>query len=740
MSPGVIALAGNPNTGKTEVFNALTGLRQATGNYAGVTVERSTGAGRLNGQLVQFLDLPGAYSLAARDPSEQVTVDVIAGRRTDEAPVDVVVAVADASNLERNLYLATQLRELGKPLVVALNMIDIAERQGLHIDAEALSKALGCPVVPLCARKRQGISELRDALTNTLTKSNGNPAHPAVEYPDELVEAVQQMQKQLTAAGEPASFGMALRLLADAGGELESDLGRTLGPAGRDALLSLRERTESELQDSIPAVEAQSRYAWIRTVLDRAVQKKKLMDRGWTVWADAVLLHRVAGPILFAGIMLFVFQAIFTGSAPLMEAIERGIAEASVAVEAAVPGEITSSLVAQGIIGGVGSVLVFLPPILVLALFIALLEDCGYMARAAFIMDRVFKWCGLSGKSFIPLLTGFGCAIPAIMATRTIESSRERIATILIVPLMSCAARLPVYALLIGAFIPARPVLGGVLGLQGLVLFAVYILGLVIALPVAWLLNRTVLKSEATPFLLELPTYKMPHARTIGHKVYLQGKDFVVNAGGIILAMTIVVWALAFFPREEPVPETGIPAVSASSGHEAPRPIPADAPTGDVLERPGQLNNSYLGRIGRTLEPVFKPVGWDWRVGTAVLAAFPAREVVVAAMGAIFHLEESGGRQTPADADEQEIPDDDQQGLRARLQEATWPGGEPLFTLPMVAGLLVFTALCLQCGPTLAVMRRSTGSWRWPLFAFTSMTLLAYGGALLTYQLGMWLQ
>ncbi|MFO7774488.1 MAG: ferrous iron transport protein B [Candidatus Hydrogenedentota bacterium] len=754
MSRVVIALAGNPNTGKTEVFNALTGLRQATGNYPGVTVERSTGAGRLNGQSVQFLDLPGAYSLAARDPSEEVTVDVIAGRRIDEAPVDAVVAVADASNLERNLYLATQLRELGKPLVVALNMIDIAERRGLHIDMEALSKALGCPVVPMCARKRQGIESLRAALANALTKSNGYPAQPAVEYPPQLLDALHQVQKQLTAAGEPASFGMALRLLADAGGELESDLGRTLGPAGRDALLSLRESTESELQDSIAAVEAQSRYAWIRNVLEGAVQKRKLTDRSWTGWADAVLLHRVAGPILFAGIMLFVFQAIFTGSAPLMEAIEDGVAEASVAVEAALPGEITSSLVAQGIMGGVGSVLVFLPPILVLALFIALLEDCGYMARAAFIMDRVFKWCGLSGKSFIPLLTGFGCAVPAIMATRTIESSRERIATILIVPLMSCAARLPVYALLIGAFIPARPVLGGVLGLQGLVLFAVYILGLVIALPVAWLLNRTVLKSEATPFLLELPTYKMPRVRTIGHKVFLQGKDFVVNAGGIILAMTIVVWALAFFPQEESLPETETPAVFAAApgqrplvghaeaprGHEAPNTIHADAPSEEMLGSPGQLNNSYLGRIGRTLEPVFKPVGWDWRVGTAVLAAFPAREVVVSATGAIFHLEESGGRRTPAYAEDRgQAAPDDQQGLRARLQEATWPDGKPLFTLPMVLGLLVFTSLCLQCGPTLAVMRRATGSWRWPVSAFVAMTLLAYGGALLTYQLGMWL-
>jgi len=761
MRGAVVALAGNPNTGKTEVFNALTGLRQATGNYPGVTVERSMGAGQLNGQAVQFIDLPGTYSLAARDPSEQVTVDVISGRRSDEAPVDAVVAVADASNLERNLYLATQLGELGKPVVVALNMIDIAERRGLHIDTEALGTALGCPVVPVCARKRQGVGALRGALTKALAESNGNSAQPAVEYPAHLTNAVQQVQEQLAAAGEPASFGMALRLLADAGGELETDIGRSLGAGERDALLTLREKTESELQDSIASVEAQSRYAWIRNVLEGAVQKGKLTDRGWTAWADAVLVHRVAGPILFAGIMLLVFQAIFAGSDPLMHEIEHAFADASAVVDAAIPGEIMSSLIAHGIMGGVGSVLIFLPPILLLALFIALLEDCGYMARAAFIMDRVFKWCGLSGKSFIPLLTGFGCAVPAIMATRTIESSRERLITICIVPLMSCAARLPVYALLIGAFIPARPFLGGVLGLQGLVLFGVYILGLVIALPAAWLLNRTVLKSEATPFLLELPTYKAPRLRTIAHKVFLQGKDFVVNAGSIILAMTIVVWALAFFPREDPDPEPdpGTPAVFAVAHHQQPtvgyafgpqghggipEAIPAHSPAEEMLGRPGELDDSYLGRMGRSLEPVFKPVGWDWRVGTAVLAAFPAREVVVAAMGAIFYLEgeaEAGDHGHAHDHNHGHDHDHhhDQEGLRARLQEATWPDGEPLFTLPMVAGLLVFTALCLQCGPTLAVMRRSTGSWRWPLLAFTSMTLLAYVGALLTYQGGMWL-
>ncbi len=765
MRGAVVAVAGNPNTGKTEVFNALTGLRQATGNYPGVTVERSMGKGQLNGRPVHFIDLPGTYSLAARDPSEQVTVDVISGRRADDPSVDAVLAVADASNLERNLYLATQLRELGKPVVVALNMIDIAERRGLHIDTEALGKALGCTVIPVCARKRQGIAALRGALAAALSNENGGLAQPAVEYPDELLDAVQQAQQQLTASGEPASFGMALRLLADAGGQLEHTLLPVLTSAGRDKVLALREQTESGLQDSIASVEAQSRYAWIRKILEGAVQKGKLTDRGWTAWADAVLVHRVAGPILFAGIMLLVFQAIFAGSDPVMHEIEHAFADASAAVDAAIPGEIMSSLIAHGIMGGVGSVLIFLPPILMLALFIALLEDCGYMARAAFIMDRVFKWCGLSGKSFIPLLTGFGCAIPAIMATRTIESSRERIATTLIVPLMSCAARLPVYALLIGAFIPARPFLGGILGLQGLVLFGVYILGLVIALPAAWLLNRTVLKSEATPFLLELPTYKAPRLRTIGHKVFLQGKDFVVNAGSIILAMTVVVWALAFFPREEPEPDTGTPAVFAAAQHQQPtvgyaydwqshgdmpEVVPAHSPAEEMLGRPGQLDNSYLGRMGRSLEPVFKPVGWDWRVGTAVIAAFPAREIVVAAMGAIFYLEgeaEAGGH-THAHShghdhghghDDDHHHHHDQEGLRARLQEATWPDGEPLFTLPMVAGLLVFTALCLQCGPTLAIMRRTTGSWRWPLSAFAAMTLLAYGGAFLTYQLGMWL-
>ncbi len=758
MSSPVIALAGNPNTGKTEVFNALTGLRQGTGNYPGVTVERSVGMGRLNGQAVQFIDLPGAYSLAARDPSEQVAVDVIAGVQPGDLAADAVLAVVDSSNLERNLYFATQLSELGKPLVVALNMTDIAQRRGLRIDAEALSEALGCPMVPICARSRQGMTALREAMAKALAASNGAPPRVVVEYPDALVDAVRGVQERLAATGKAASFGVALRLLADEGCELEREGVSALGPAFRDELARLREKAVSGAGGTVAALEAHSRYAWIRGVLENAVQRTKSSERGWTGRADVVLIHRTAGPLIFAGVMLLVFQAIFAGSAPLMEAIEHGFANASAAVEAALPGEIMASLIAHGIMGGVGSVLVFLPPILALALFIALLEDCGYMARAAFIMDRVFQWCGLSGKSFIPLLTGFGCAIPAIMATRTIESPRERLVTIFIVPLMSCAARLPVYALLIGAFIPARPILGGVLGLQGLVLFAVYVLGLAIALPAAWLLNRALFKAEAAPFLLELPTYKAPSPRTIAYKVFLQGKDFVVNAGSIILAMTIVVWALAFFPREEdpgPTPQAAPVRLAlhqqpAAVGHafggspsQTPQGIPAHSPAEEMLGRPGQLDDSYLGRMGRTLEPLFKPVGWDWRVGTAVIAAFPAREVVVAAMGAIFHLEGDGhaGHHSHDHGHDHDHDHDhhhhDQEGLRARLQEATWPDGEPLFTLPMVAGLLVFTALCLQCGPTLAVMRRSTGSWRWPLFAFTTMTLLAYLGALIIYQGGM---
>ncbi len=744
MSAPVVALAGNPNTGKTVLFNALTGLRQATGNYAGVTVERSVGAGRLNGGAVRFVDLPGAYSLAARDPSEEVTAAALMGRLPGETPPAAVLAVADASNLERSLYLITQLLELGTPIVVAVNMMDIAARRGLKLDPGALSAALGCPVIPICARRLDGMDALRDALTDALAAAPDAAIRTRptpVAYPPSLTDAVHTLQAELRAAGDLGEFATALRLLVDEDGVLEAALAPRLGSGGREVLNALRREALTEGRELLAAMEAESRYAWIRERLEEAAP---VQDK-WTAWLDAILVHPVGGPVIFALVMLLVFQSIYAWPAPFMEFIEDGFALAGERVSALLPGEVTASLVADGVIGGVGSLLVFLPQILVLALFIALLEDCGYMARAAFIMDRLFKWCGLSGKSFIPMLSGFACAIPAIMATRTIESPRERLATILIVPLTSCAARLPVYTLLIGAFVPARPIAGGVLGLQGLVLLALYALGVLIALPAAWLLTRFVLKGADAPFLLELPGYKTPHARTVTHRVYMQGKDFVVNAGGFILAMSVLVWALAYFPRCEPAVSEAPPAGSSVFAAEAAGavergPVPgfafeegADAfyfAHGPVVEPEapearGQLANSYLGRMGRALEPAFTPLGWDWRVGTAVLAAFPAREVVAAAMGAIFHMEADDAGAGP--------------GLRARLQEASWPDGEPLFTLPMVFGLLVFTALCCQCGPTLAVMRRATGAWRWPILAFAVMTLLAYTAAFLTYQGTSWL-
>ena len=709
----VIAVVGNPNVGKSALFNHLTGLNQATGNYPGVTVERKRGVLRGGGEIT-LVDLPGAYSLAPRSLDEQVTADVLFGRQPGESPVSAVLAVLDATNLSRSLYLLSQLLELDLPVAVALNRIDISQRRNWSIDPGALSSMLGAPVYPVCGRDGRGVDDLIEGLRGVIEYAS--TTEPPAVLAGALAEAVSELSGALAERrAAPVSRAEACRLLVDEPGHSARGVRAVQDPALRSRVESLRRQVSSS--DGLAAIEAAARHQWARETARECTVTMGAEDDPWRAWIDAVLTHRVFGLALFGLLMLIVFQAIFAGAEPIMEFIEDGAGALGAAARAVAPGDMAGSLLADGIIGGVGSVIVFLPQILMLTFFVAVLEDSGYMARAAFLMDRLFSWCGLSGKSFLPMLTSFACAIPGIMATRSIENHRDRLATMLVIPLMSCAARLPVYTLLIAAFVPAHAVAGGWLGLRGLVLFGLYLLGVIIALPAAWLIKRWLLPGAPAPFLLELPSYQIPRLRTVALRVYEQAKDFLLTAGTIIFAMAIIVWALAYFPRSADV----------AAEFEAERETAAAALTGEELEgrfaaidrreSAAFLRDSYLGRAGHWVEPVFEPLGWDWRISTAVLASFPARELVVAAMGTVFHLGGDGG---------------DEPGLRAALQRAERPGGTPLFTLPVVAGLLVFTALCCQCGSTLAVMRRATGTWRWPLFAFAYMTLLAYAGAWLT--------
>ncbi|REJ70553.1 MAG: ferrous iron transport protein B [Planctomycetota bacterium] len=726
-----IALVGNPNTGKSTLFNALCGVRQRVGNYPGVTVEKKVGHVRGKHRTLELIDLPGTYSLAPHSPDEMVTVDVLLGRRTDAASPDAVLAIVDAANLERNLYLVSQLLELDKPVVVALNMMDVAREREVEVDVSRLADQLGVPVIPLEAHRKVGLAELRAVLDDIESLPSRTASSP---FPALFQETVAELNVALSANGEAdAKIGRELprflveRLLLDTGGYLEGHLLADADPQHRASLVAARD-TLANAGMPVPGIEAVSRYRWAGEVTRDAVRQPRARAATLTDRIDQVLTHWVAGTLIFVLLMLVVFTSIFTFAPVPMGWIESLFELAGDFVSARLADGALKSLLVDGVLAGLGGVVVFLPQILVLFFFIALLEDCGYMARAAYLMDKLMSRVGLSGKSFIPLLSSFACAVPGIMAARVIENPRDRMVTILVAPLMSCSARLPVYIILVSAFIPATTYLGGLLSLQVLVFFAMYLLGIVVAAAVAWLLKKTLFRGETPPFVMELPSYKWPSPGTVVFRMLDRGWAFLRRAGTIIFAVAIVVWALLYFPRNEAevkaeaARQLADPAVAA---------LLADVPEEERLEnleKSLHQRQSLLGRAGQAIEPVVRPLGWDWRIGSAAIASFPAREVVMGVLGVIYRLGED------IDVGEEE----DQTRLGAQLKAATWDGtARPVYNVPVALSLMVFFALCAQCAATLAVLKRETNSWRWPIFAFVYMTALAYVGALITYQVGM---
>jgi ferrous iron transport protein B len=744
-----VAVIGNPNAGKTTLFNRLTGLSQRVGNYPGVTVERKAGFSKLHGEAVRFLDLPGTYSLAALSPDEMVAVDVLLGHQEGETRPDLVLLVVDASNLERNLYLFSQVRELGVPMVVALNMVDIAARRAIRVDAAALGRALGVPVIPTEAHRGRGLDDLRQAIHEALDRApnaesdpdrrDGAPLEGA--FHDTIHEEAGRLFARVRGAFREASgrdlhpFEI-LRAVVDRGGHAEARLRQVVGASITEDLEAARRAIDGSVP--LPALEAACRYQWIRARTSGCIERGRAAGVGWSERLDRVLTHRVLGLLIFAALMLLLFQSVFSWAAPLMGQVDALFAGTGRLVSSLLPEGALRSLLADGVVGGAGMVVTFLPQILILFFFIGLLEDSGYMARAAFLMDRFMSHCGLSGKSFIPMLSGFACAVPGIMATRVIENRRDRIATILVTPLMSCSARLPVYAVFIGTFIPNEPVVPGLLGLQALTLFALYLLGMVTAVAVAWTLKKTLLRGPTPPFVLELPTYKWPSPRGVILRLCDRAMAFLARAGTIILAVAVVVWALSYFPRPDAIAERFAleraaaerALLSTADGAAGQTAIDEILVEIDRREAGEYLRQSYFGRLGHAVEPCFEPLGWDWRISMAAIAAFPAREVLVSTLGTIFNL----GSEV----------DEESTDLRRSLREATWDrdgrgngnkAGAPLFTIPVSLSILVFFALCCQCGATVATIRRETSSWRWAGFAFGYMTVLAYLGSLATYQL-----
>ncbi len=684
----IYALVGNPNCGKSTLFNALTGLKQKVGNYPGVTVEKKIGETySQHGHPIKLIDLPGAYSLAARSPDEAVTRDVLLGRRADTPQPDRILCIIDASNLERNLYLVHQILDLGRPVIVVLNMMDLAAAAGLDVRAARLEHELGVPVIACEAVNGKGLVELKLAMSRVELPL----ARHSWDIPAPVAPAVAELQASLTdndARSPLIARAEALLLLTDFD-TVRVAGSRPLSARTHEILAHWQKRWEGEGTDWAGTLVG-SRYDAIGKLCAEVVRKAGEVGPSLSDKIDAVVVHPLWGWLVLGGVMTMLFLSIFTLAEYPMNWIDEHVALLGTWVKGVMPAGDLRDLLSDGVISGVGSVITFLPQILILFFFIGLLENTGYMARAAFIMDRLMNRVGLNGKSFIPLLSSYACAIPGIMATRTIEDSKDRLVTILVAPLMSCSARLPVYLLMIAALLPSGTV--PVMTKVGIMLL-MYALGTLGAFGFAWLFKRTLLKGAPPMMIMELPPYRLPRLRDVLMQMVERAGLFLKRAGTIILGISIVLWFLTTYPK---------------------LPDPNATPT-------EQIAHSFAGRAGHALEPVIKPLGFDWRVGIGLITSFAAREVFVSSMGVIFGAETSDNNTTP---------------LREALQKAHWPDGAPVFTALVCVTLMVYYVFAMQCMSTVAVVKRETNTWRWPLFQIAYMTGTAWLVCFVIYQTG----
>lgn len=685
----VFALVGNPNCGKTTLFNALTGLRQKVGNYPGVTIEKKVGeCFSQHGKIMRVIDLPGSYSLAARSPDEAIMRDVLLGRRSDTPQPDRVICVLDSSNLERNLYLATQVLELGMPTIVVLNMMDLAAARSVEIDAEELERKFGVPVVRCEAVGGKGLRELRLAMSRSEL--------PASRYQAPIPERVRAPVTDIADAAtrrphtepSPRARGEALLLLTEHDG-VEVAGSKHAPDSAQARLEKWTNQWRAEGFDWRGALIG-ARYEAIGRLCAETMRHGGLGAITMSDRIDSVLVHRVWGWVALSSVMTLLFLSIFTFAETPMNWIDGGMAWLSNTVRDVMPAGDLRDLITNGMIAGVGGVVIFLPQILILFFFIGLLEATGYMARAAFIMDRLMSRVGLNGKSFIPLLSSYACAIPGIMATRTIEEPKDRLVTILVAPLMSCSARLPVYLLMIAALFPVEQV--PAFQKSGLMLL-MYALGTIGAFCFAWIFKRFLLKGAPSLMIMELPPYRLPSLRNVLMQMLERAVAFLRRAGTIILGISILLWFLTTYPK--PSAET-----------------PVDSP----------IAQSFAGKLGHVIEPVIEPLGFNWQIGIGLISSFAAREVFVSSMAVVYSVDE--------DAEEDARP------LRDALLGARWPDGRAVFTPLVCLGLMVFYVFAMQCISTTVVVRRETGGWRWPLFQLGYMTGFAYFVTLIFHQGG----
>ena len=702
-----VALVGNPNSGKTAIFNLLTGMDQKVSNYPGITVEKKLGTGQFNdGTVYHLLDFPGTYSLTPESFDERIVTEQVLQWIHGKNPPAVIVSVVDATNLSRNLYLTTQLLDLGIPIVIALNMMDLVD-QTEKLDASSLKKWLcAAAIVPVSALKKSGLNKLQEQVrASILTKPVNNDI-----FPLEVTKTLETILMPITSLlytelgyNPRLAAAQALRLITrnstlelynkaiQEGQKINS---KTVNELEHLRTVAIKEIEKAELKPS--SLEAMLRYQWLDANLaqSRSDHTNQIRKINANEKIDQILTHRWLGPGIFIGLLYFIFQSIFNFASIPMDWIEAGVNWLGKGAVTLVPESNFRGLLIDGIIAGLGAILIFLPQIVILMFFLTLLEDSGYMARVAFMLDRGMSKIGLHGRSVLPLMSGYACAIPGIMSTRTIDNWKERLITMLILPLMSCSARLPVYALMIGAFIPPITV-GYIFGLQGLMMVVMYFIGTVTALILAKIFSLWIKSEGKSSFVMEMPPYRMPILRSVFRQVFIRAKLFLFNAGKIIMAISIILWFLASFPKTD------------NRGEQT------------------TIHNSFAGKIGHAIEPVIQPLGFDWKVGIALITSFAAREVFVSTMATIYNVENA--------ADEMVQLSD---AMKNDLNPST---GLPVFTPLVAVSLMVFYVYAAQCMATFAIIRRETNTWKWPLFMIAYMNVLAYLVSLLVYQGGLWL-